>query len=168
MSKKSRKRNKRILALAGAIGLGMAAKRKRNAAIDTGIASAEADKDSAMLADSKKKSTPIAPIGPRSVNVATPPKRSNVSIAKRSSRGVGDYPDYTAAPTRVNGVQIKGRLNAQPTTPFSPAQGNRKKTMEEVLSGGDTRNYKSGGRTGYNSGGAAKRGVSPILLKGKR
>ena len=168
MSKKSRKRNKRILALAGAIGLGMAAKRKRNAAIDTGIASAEADKDSAMLADSKKKSTPIAPIGPRSVNVATPPKRSNVSISKRSSRGVGDYPDYTAAPTRVNGVQIKGRLNAQPTTPFSPAQGNRKKTMEEVLSGGDTRNYKSGGRTGYNSGGAAKRGVSPILLKGKR
>ena len=168
MSKKSRKRNKRILALAGAIGLGMAAKRKRNAAIDTGIASAEADKDSAMLADSKKKSTPIAPIGPRSVNVATPPKRSNVSISKRSSRGVGDYPDYTAAPTRVNGVQIKGRLNAQPTTPFSPAQGNRKKTMAEVLSGGDTRNYKSGGRTGYNSGGAAKRGVSPILLKGKR
>jgi len=168
MSKKSRKRNKRILALAGAIGLGMAAKRKRNAAIDTGIASAEADKGSAMLADSKKKSTPIAPIGPRSVNVATPPKRSNVSISKRSSRGVGDYPDYTAAPTRVNGVQIKGRLNAQPTTPFSPAQGNRKKTMAEVLSGGDTRNYKSGGRTGYNSGGAAKRGVSPILLKGKR
>ena len=169
MSKKSRKRNKKILAVLGLAAAATAAsKRKRNAAIDTGIASAEADKDSAMLADSKKKSTPIAPIGPRSVNVATPPKRSNVSISKRSSRGVGDYPDYTAAPTRVNGVQIKGRLNAQPTTPFSPAQGNRKKTMEEVLSGGDTRNYKSGGRTGYNSGGAAKRGVSPILLKGKR
>jgi len=27
---------------------------------------------------------------------------------------------------------------------------------------------KSGGRTGYSAGGAAKRGVSPILLKGKK
>jgi hypothetical protein len=31
-----------------------------------------------------------------------------------------------------------------------------------------SRGFASGGRTGYSAGGAAKRGVSPILLKGKR
>ena len=163
MSKKSRKRNRLILA---ALAAGTLMKNRKLAnATDTVNPVGGVDQ---IAANAKKKSTPIAPIGPRSVNVATPPKRSNVSIAKRSSRGVGDYPDYTAAPTRVNGVQIKGRLNAQPTTPFSPAQGNRKKTIAEVLSGGDTRGYKSGGRTGYSAGGAAKRGISPILLKGKK
>jgi len=166
MSKKSRKRNKRLLALAGLAGAAAAASRRKLAnATDTVNPVGGVDQ---IAANAKKKSTPIAPIGPRAVNVAASPKRSNASIAKRSSRGVGDYPDYTAAPTRVNGVQIKGRLNAQPTTPFSPAQGNRKKTIAEVLSGGDTRGYKSGGRTGYSAGGAAKRGISPILLKGKK
>ena len=172
MSKKSRKRNKKILAVLGLAAAATAASRRNKgtaADVDSGRGG-----DSASAAARVKANTPVAPvapvapIGPRAVNVAASPKRSNASIAKRSSRGVGDYPDYTAAPTRVNGVQIKGRLNAQPTTPFSPAQGNRKKTIAEVLSGGDTRGYKSGGRTGYSAGGAAKRGISPILLKGKK
>ena len=64
MSKKSRKRNKRLLALAGLIGVGMAAKNKRNASIDKGIKSAEDDKGSEMLSKKtdyitkKKKDTP--------------------------------------------------------------------------------------------------------------
>ena len=50
MSKKSRRRNKKILgALALIGGLGMAARNKRNAAIDKGIKSAEADKGSDMM-----------------------------------------------------------------------------------------------------------------------
>jgi hypothetical protein len=50
MSKKSRRRNKKILgALALIGGLGMAARNKRNKAIDKGIKSAEADKGSDMI-----------------------------------------------------------------------------------------------------------------------
>ena len=65
MSKKSRKRNKRLLALAGIITAGtLAAKNKRNASIDKGIKSAEDDKGSEMLSKKtdyitkKKKDTP--------------------------------------------------------------------------------------------------------------
>ena len=53
MSKKSRKRNKKILAAIG-IGLGAAALASRNKSIDKGIKSAEDDKGSDML----KKTTP--------------------------------------------------------------------------------------------------------------
>ena len=50
MSKKSRRRNKKILgALALIGGLGLAARNKRNKAIDTGIKSAEDDKGSDMM-----------------------------------------------------------------------------------------------------------------------
>ena len=50
MSKKSRRRNKKILAILGGLGAAtMLGRRKRNAAIDKGIASAEADKGSDML-----------------------------------------------------------------------------------------------------------------------
>ena len=48
MSKKSRKRNKKILAAIG-IGLGAAALASRNKSIDKGIKSAEDDKGSDML-----------------------------------------------------------------------------------------------------------------------
>ena len=50
MSKKSRKRNRRLLKTALLLGgLGLAARNKRNAAIDKGIQSAEDDKGSAMV-----------------------------------------------------------------------------------------------------------------------
>jgi hypothetical protein len=69
MSKKSRKRNKKILAAIG-IGLGAAALSSRNKSIDKGIKSAEADKNSDMLPkkidfitkkkkETAKKETPI-------------------------------------------------------------------------------------------------------------
>jgi len=63
MSKKSRKRNKKILAAIG-IGLGAAAMASRNKSIDKGIKSAEDDKGSDMLPKKveyitkKKKETP--------------------------------------------------------------------------------------------------------------
>ena len=49
MSKKSRRRNKKILGALAAIGLGLAAKNKRNKAIDTGIQSAKDDSGSDMM-----------------------------------------------------------------------------------------------------------------------
>mgnify|MGYP003632761120 CR=1 FL=1 len=172
MSKKSRKRNKKILAVLGLAAAATAASRRKLAnATETKNPVGGVDQ---IAADSKKSVDKGSVKTPTTIQDNKPAKRSNVSIAKRSSRGYGDYGVKTA-PTRVNGVQIKGRLNAQPITPFNPAQGNSQKTMKETLSGGDTRGYagtvnyrKDGGRTTYKSGGAAKRGISPILLKGKR
>ena len=91
--------------------------------------------------------------------VAAPVKKVT-SAYPRSSRGIGDYGVVTA-PTRVNGVQIKGRQNAQPITPFHPSQGNVRKafTMQ-----GDTRGWKKGGRVT----GIAKRGFGRALMKGKK
>ena len=64
MSKKSRRRNKKILGALGALGaLALAARGRRNAAIDKGIQSAEDDKGSAMVSKTimdnmpKKKKT---------------------------------------------------------------------------------------------------------------
>ena len=64
MSKKSRRRNKKILGALGALGaLALAARGRRNAAIDKGIQSAEDDKGSEMLSKTimdnmpKKKKT---------------------------------------------------------------------------------------------------------------
>jgi hypothetical protein len=66
MSKKSRRRNKKILAaLALAGGAAMMAKGRRNKAIDAGIAAAEADKGSDMLSSAKdyitQKANVVAP-----------------------------------------------------------------------------------------------------------
>ena len=66
MSKKSRRRNKKILAaLALAGGVAMMAKGRRNKAIDAGIAAAEADKGSDMLSSAKdyitQKADVVAP-----------------------------------------------------------------------------------------------------------
>ena len=71
MSKKSRKRNKKILAAIGAgLGAMALAKSRRNKAIDAGIAAADADKGSDMLASAQdyitKKTEPVLrtpPIG---------------------------------------------------------------------------------------------------------
>jgi hypothetical protein len=57
MSKKSRRRNKKILGALLLGGLGLAARNKRNAAIDSGIRSAEDDKGSDMM-EFKEKIVP--------------------------------------------------------------------------------------------------------------
>ena len=150
MSKKSRKRNKKILAVLGLAAAATAASRRKLAnATDTVNPVGGVDQ---IAANAKKKSTPI---GPRSVNVATPPKRSNASIA-------GDF---------IN--KINDKKSAESGMQFSNSLVNsrlkpRTRTSIQADNSGIIKQYKSGGRTGYNSGGAALRGVSPILLKGKK
>ena len=61
MSKKSRRRNKKILGALLLGGLGLAARNRRNAAIDAGIQSAEDDKGSDMMEFKEKVvSTPVS------------------------------------------------------------------------------------------------------------
>jgi hypothetical protein len=176
MSKKSRQRNKKILAAIG-IGLGAAAMASRKPKQSDVSQDSVRGSGNRPTVDTAKKDTAVTTPKTIQDNKSTEPKKATASIANRSSRGAGDYPDYKAAPTRVDGTLIKGRSNAQRITPFSPAQGNRAKTTEEMLRNSDTRGYKSGGRAGYKHGGstgsskssgAAKRGISPILMKGRK
>ena len=174
MSKKSRKRNKKILAAIG-LGLGAAALSSRKKASDAqSKISVDSGRGSGLrdtVDTAKKKETPT--VKTDTTIQDNKPVKISKDIAKRSSRGVGDYTDYKPAPKRVNGVLIKGRQNAQPTTPFDPAQGNSKKTMKEALSGGDARGYagtvnyrKDGGRAGLRSGGKAIKKSMGKALRG--
>ncbi len=181
MSKKSRRRNKKILGLLAA-GLGAAALAKRRKAnalnaitagdiADTGTLSGKAgfegDVPSAPKVDSG--TTPV--IIPRSKS------KIDHGMAYQSSRGAGNYSDHVEAPKRVNGVLIKGRqnlTNTDPTpylkkkvitTPPEAVTGFKKK--KSVLpswaeSAAQNWSYKSGGRVGV---GKAKRGFGRALRK---
>ena len=62
MSKKSRKRNKKILGALLLGGLGLAARNKRNAAIEAGVQSKKDDSESDMAPNviiPKKKAAPV-------------------------------------------------------------------------------------------------------------
>ena len=105
MSKKSRKRNKRLLALAGVITAGtLAAKNKRNASIDKGIKSAEDDKGSDM-----------APVVPK--------KKPDSKMPDNLSKNTGK--DNKPVKLRFGQVKDKtGEIKA--TKPFSFLSGSKK------------------------------------------
>ena len=161
MSKKSRKRNKKILGILAA-GLGAAAlmKRKKRASI-AGMDDAGINVTHPALTDPAPKTDWIKK-KPKVIVPEIKPKIDH-GMAYQSSRAAGNYPDHITAPTRVNGVAIKGRTYESPV-PFHPSQGNRRRTMAQVLSGGDTRGWKKGGRVT----GIAKRGFGRALMKGKK
>jgi len=157
MSKKSRKRNKKILAAIG-LGLGaaaMASKRKADLASTEDGKSAPAKSiptgpKELGISTRKKKSTSIAP---RAVNVATPPKRSNASTA-------GDF---------IN--KINDKKSAESGMQFSNSLVNSKLptrkrvSLEQGMSNIDTtpiKQYKSGGRV-KKSMGKALRGGGKVM-----
>ena len=164
MSKKSRKRNKKILgALAAGLGaMALMKRRKTNALnaitagdiVDTGTLSGKAGFEGEIPSASV--------VVPKKV-VAAPVKKVT-SAYPRSSRGIGDYGVVTA-PKRVNNVLIKGRNNAEMgrNVPFHPSQGNLYKPSFTMQ--GDTRGWKSGGRV--KGVGKAKRGFGRALKGGK-
>ena len=165
MSKKSRKRNKKILAaLALAGGAALMAKRGK------GVAQGVSGADKAGFTSDAAYSLPEKNWISKKPKVIVPEIKPKIDhgMAYQSSRGIGNYGVKTA-PTHVNGVAIKGRINANDPrpvgpTPFHPSQGNRRRTMAQVLSGGDTRGWKKGGRVT----GIAKRGFGRALMKGKK
>ena len=163
MSKKSRRRNKKILGLLGAIGLGLAAKNKRNKAIDTGIQSAEDDKGSDMAPDviiPKKKAAPVI----ADTKVDTP------YISTRM-RGKGDM-------SGTVGQKIRAGLSEPTSVNVDMAEGSpmidnpySSRTIRGRLI---NRSFKSGGRAKLKSGGKVKgcgkalRGFGRAMKKGKK
>jgi hypothetical protein len=187
MSKKSRKRNKKILAAIG-IGLGAAAmaKNKRDKSIDSGIEAANADKGSDMLSktvipkkkpdssmpDNLSKNTgkdnKIAPRNPKSIRVKTNTNKVYTdATGGESTSKVGN----TKSVFKGEDGYLRQGENATPMTPGrfgTYAARNKKPAMLGLKSGGRA-NYKHGGSTGSSkSSGCEIRGTSPILLKGKR
>jgi len=121
MSKKSRRRNKKILgALALIGGLGMAARNKRNAAIDKGIKSAEADKGSDMLEFKEKVvSTPSVyqdsiMRGGKGVKASTIRNPKSTFIESDGSISRGDVPTGKKVGIDTKGIFVnkKGNITA--------------------------------------------------------
>ena len=163
MSKKSRKRNKKILGALLLGGLGLAAKNRRNKAIDTGIQSAEDDKGSDMaptVVIPKKKAAPVI----ADTKVDTP------YISTRM-RGKGDM-------SGTVGQKIRAGLSEPTSVNVDMAEGSpmidnpySSRTIRGRLI---NRSFKSGGRAKLKSGGKVKgcgkalRGFGRAMKKGKK
>jgi hypothetical protein len=153
MSKKSRRRNKKILAVLGLAGAAVAASRRNK-----GTA---ADVDSGRGGDSSSAAARVA------ANAVTGTKYPGENKVK---------PIVDTQPKKV--VLGNTRLSRDGVT---PGTGRKDTVVTNVTRPGENMystnagtsnprrvNRKSGGRATYKSGGIAKRGISPILLKGKR
>ena len=167
MSKKSRRRNKRLLALAGLAGAVALSKRKAKA-------------DLASTEDGKG--------GIDTINKA---KQAMTSDAAYSTKKDTSKSDVVAAPKKVNNntFRTRGRITDSAGNTVASAgtaiANNKSKVTnvtrpgENMYSGaGDSNprrvNRKSGGRAGLKSGGKvkgcgiAKRGLGRAMKKGKR
>ena len=158
MSKKSRRRNKKILgALAAGLGAMALMKRRRNAAIDTGIASAEADKGSDML--------PVVPAPKKIIPRSRKYDQAGEFLRKINNKNTAESGMQFITPSTKKYSLLAG--NAKPPSmrggakraegyqPIYPATGNINQFDYS---------YKKGGRVGC---GKAKRGFGRALKKGK-
>ena len=201
MSKKSRKRNKKILAAIG-IGLGAAAlaSKKRNASIAD-----NENKESGMDIAPKEYITKKKDTGPvktsttvmDSMPAKTPKNQKSKRIQKNTNKVYTIEGAKKGEPAKVGnkkstfiGDDGYARTGENPT-PMTTGKYGTLKAASEMSKGAEPpqlrkpedsflkkmlpkSNFKSGGRAGYKSGGSArgagcaKRGVSKILLKGKR
>ena len=155
-----------MLALAG--GAAMAGRRKRNAAIDTGIASAEADKGSDMLADSAVTGTEY----PGANKVVAPVSTGNIGNTITRTSGIKLSP--TGQKIGAGGVNAQGLSRGQ-LAQIMQAKANAPRGIirpgsvpmhqrfhARAVNRGT--NFKKGGRVT----GIAKRGFGRALMKGKK
>ena len=155
MSKKSRKRNKRLLALAGIITAGtLAAKNKRNASIQANEAKESGFADTGKKTDYiTKKDTSKSDVKP----IAKPESKATGSKVRTRQRIV-DSSGNTVESAGVKSKDVKGIL------PPSQNKGNMYAGV------GDTNprrvNRKSGGRMGLKSGGSSVKKSMGKALRG--
>ena len=170
MSKKSRKRNRKILK-ALAVGLGAAAlmRGRRNKAIDAGIASAEADKGSDMLPESKNwitKKNVTAPVKVADTGSNTGSGFQTRFTAKGADgkwRGPMEHKRYMDS-TAGNLVPPSMRGGAETAQGFvRKVPIARGRGPGSVQYGWTTNPYKKGGRVKL-----AKRGLGRAFTKSKK
>jgi hypothetical protein len=193
MSKKSRKRNKKILAAIG-IGLGaaaMASKRKSDLAgtengkggIDTVQKAKQSMTKDNAYSPPKKKSEPKKVYqddimrGGSGVKDNSPKNPYSIRTDKTPIKfGLGAQKGYTKTSIPKATTTIQDNMPAEPkgnTATGSLSFNDKIRANNERIKSG----LKSGGRAGYKHGGstgssksygAAKRGISPILMKGRK
>ena len=148
MSKKSRRRNKRLLALAGLAGAVALSKRNKLAnAKETNNPVGGVDQ---IAADSKKDTTVNTPT---TIQDNKPAKRSNASIA-------GDFISKVTNPKKMEyGMQMSNDL-------VNSKLPSRIRTPIKADNSGIIKQYKSGGRV--KGCGKALRGFGRAMKKGKR
>jgi hypothetical protein len=171
MSKKSRRRNKALLAIAGLAGAAALANRKPKQSSteeDSGnrgdgpaaIARRNANKDTAtkeLLKDTTPKDTT-----PKD----TQPKGSNVRTRQRIVDSAGNT--VASAGTAVADNKSKVTDVTRPGENMYSTSAGTSNPRAPRAKGGRA-GYKHGGSTGSSkSYGAAKRGISPILMKGRK
>ena len=150
MSAKSRKRNRRLAALAGVITAGtLAAKNKRNASIDKGIKSAEDDSGSDMLS---KKTNYITKKDTSKSDVAPVAKKEAVPVGKMRGAGT-DASAIAGQKTRADYAQSKRAEQADETSVGNYPTNTYIKPYNKSRTRGGA---KDGGRMGLKSGGRAK------------
>jgi len=148
MSKKSRRRNKRLLALAGLAGAVALSRRNKLAnAKETNNPVGGVDQ---IAADSKKDTVVKTPT---TIQDNKPAKRSNASIA-------GDFISKVTNPKKMEyGMQMSNDLVNSKLPP-------RIRTPIKADNSGIIKQYKSGGRV--KGCGKALRGFGRAMKKGKR
>jgi hypothetical protein len=103
MSKKSRRRNKALLTIAGLAGAAALANRKPKQSSTEENSGKGGDGPAAIARRKANKDTTTKPIAkpdttPKDTQPKdTQPEKDTTSIAKQSSRGAGNYPDYKKA-----------------------------------------------------------------------
>jgi hypothetical protein len=192
MSKKSRRRNKKILGALLLGGLGLAARNKRNAAIDAGIQSAEDDKGSDMLTTiPKKKPAKVYQDsimrGGTGVKAAKQPLRFGQVIDKQGEvktirpfesaglkLGISNRKGLSQTEKAVNKANrqvSKGMLPPQLRNPgrtnITTDQGNLRQSLKDIGNFVFPKaNFKSGGKV--KGCGKALRGFGRAMKKGKK
>ena len=157
MSKKSRRRNKRLLALAGLAGAVALSKRKAKA----DLASTEDGKGAGFEKPSIADVSGSTKDTSKSNVIAAKPKKVSVPVGKMRGAGT-DESAIAGQKTRADYAK-NSRINALNTSEGPPSIDNPYKTKPNP---GRRGNFKSGGKV--RGCGIAKRGLGRAMKKGKR
>ena len=156
MSKKSRRRNKKILGALLLGGLGLAARNKRNAAIDAGVQSQKDDSGSDMMEFKEK--------------IVTSPKVEDLKVNNNTFRTRNRIIDSAGNTIDSPGMTLNRRANSVTGVEAPPSILNpySNRTIRGRLTNrGNT--FKSGGRVKKaKATGAAKRGFGRAFKGGKK
>ena len=182
MSKKSRKRNKRILAVLGVgAAAAMAAKKKRDAVISDGDkndggfrkkAKSEPRGPQELGLSTAKKDTAVKTKKniPQETKVNTSSKRSNAETAGKFINKINDKKSaesgmqFVTPPSKKKLDLIRG--NAKPPSMRDGSKRADGYTTKALPSTNIIKQYKSGGRAGYISGGSSVKKSMGKALRG--
>jgi hypothetical protein len=172
MSKKSRRRNKALLAIAGLAGAAALANRKPKQSSTEENSGRGGDGPAAIARRKANKDTTTKPIAkpdttPKDTTPKdTQPKGSNVRTRQRIVDSAGNT--VASAGTAVADNKSKVTDVTRPGENMYSTSAGTSNPRAPRAKGGRA-GYKHGGSTGSSkSYGAAKRGISPILMKGRK